>query len=264
MHWAILQQGDHELLSGQYHAAERRYRECLQLMRRLPEAHLRLAISRLYQGDASEALMWIREPIQYTLADYNAATPDPVEWAYFIFAMLCEGRSTDAMQRCTQFAWMRHPELERIRWVVSTVCSGAATSPPAYTWTQQRPSIHRLPVTAAGDAIQQLCVMLRACRQYAAAETVARTLSESGGNASDVPSQAPVQGRGRDYRAAAYFRRRFLYSKLRRRLGRYEGRLRRAAKAVCEGLPSRYENLFRPRVAARVAGSSPTHSSRTN
>lgn len=247
LHLSLLHEGDLELTAGAHAAAESRYRACLQYMRRLPEAHLRLGISRLCQGDAADARHWIVKPIQYTLAEYGTATPDPVEWAYFVFSLLCEGDASAAVKTGNQFSWMRHPELDRVRWVVRAVSTGAVTPLPNDDGAHHRPSIHQLPTRTNREGMGQLCLMLKACGQDLAAERVAGILSQlafpllaetpgpvacgSGRPAHDASVGKSCPVRFRDYRATAYFKRRAWYSKIRGRLRRYIALLRWAVTA---------------------------------
>jgi len=102
-HLALLRRGDELLLRRKYEEAESVYLKCLNYYRYMPEPQLRLALCNLYRGNPKSALSWIHKPIQFTLAEYKAIDPDPVEWAYFILALLCLGRVDEAVKRGRQF-----------------------------------------------------------------------------------------------------------------------------------------------------------------
>jgi tetratricopeptide (TPR) repeat protein len=179
LHLALLREGDEKLWRGKYDEAENLYLKCLNYYRHMPEPQLRLALCNLHKGNAKVALSWILKPIQFTLAEYRAVDPDPVEWAYFIISLLCLGKVDDAVKRASQFAQLRHPELDRTRWVTNFVKNRAEAAPllqndaPKYRFT-----IHQLPSRSFKEWIQNLCVMLRACGQFNLAEILTKWFSQ--------------------------------------------------------------------------------------
>jgi Glycosyl transferases group 1 len=178
-HLVLLRQGDEKLWGGHYEEAEGVYLRCLNYYRYMPEPQLRLALCSLYKGDAKTALSRIVKPIEFTLARYNAVDPDPVEWAYFIISFLCLGKVHEAVRRGAQFASLRHPELDRTRWVTNVLKNRQGAVPllengaPKYRF-----SIHQLPSRSFKEWIEHLCVMLRACGQFDLAETLTKCLSQ--------------------------------------------------------------------------------------
>jgi hypothetical protein len=136
-------------------------------MRRLPEAKFRLALCSLYQGDAKLAVRWSWEPIQYSLGDYKAIDPDPAEWAYYIISLLCLGKLKTARKRASEFPWLRHPELDRVRWAVGllTTCSDTETPTASDPDQRYRASIHQLPERNTQKWTEELGKMLKACGQ---------------------------------------------------------------------------------------------------
>ena len=91
------------------------------------QARLKSVICDLLRGDPSAALDSIVPLLKETLSHYRDVTPDPVEWAYFIVCLLCQGRLREARRRARQFRTVQHPELALIRSLVdSTVktCAG--------------------------------------------------------------------------------------------------------------------------------------------
>ncbi|MBV8551259.1 MAG: glycosyltransferase family 1 protein [Acidobacteriaceae bacterium] len=175
LHLQLLAAGDERLRRGQFTEAERLYRECLMYMRRLPEAHLRLTLFYLLAGDAQRAEKWILEPITYTLAQYRAFSPEPVEWAWFLITLVCRGALRRAVRRSREFGWLIHPELERARILIRLLAGEENVGSPETAGEQRRsqPSIHTVPFKTTGEWTNAVCAMLRACgreRQAALAE----------------------------------------------------------------------------------------------
>ena len=118
VHLTALAEGDRQLLAGQYQEAEKLYRKCASYISYMPEPKLRLALCSLYLGNAKKALSYVQQPLQFTLAEYRAADPDPVEWAYLIISLLCVGDLSTATKRASDFPWLQHCELNRVRWAI--------------------------------------------------------------------------------------------------------------------------------------------------
>jgi hypothetical protein len=175
LHLALLREGDTRLWAGKYGDAERLYLKCLHYLPFMPEPKLRLALVSLYKGDAKTALSWIEEPLSFILSEYKAVDPDPVEWAYSIICLLCLGKVGDAGRRGSQFPWLRHPELDRARWVAGALKNGAvAAALPSDHESRRRCSVHQLPARSVKEWIEQLCIMLKACGQRETAEAMTR------------------------------------------------------------------------------------------
>jgi hypothetical protein len=167
LHLVLLRQGDEALWAGNLERAKELYHRCLNYMRRLPEAKFRLALCSLYQGNAKLAVRWIWEPLQYSLGDYKAIDPDPVEWAYYVTSLLCLGKLKTARKRASEFPWLRHPELDRVRWAVGLLgtCSDTVAHTPSDPNDKYRASIHQLPERNTQKWLEELCKMLKACGQ---------------------------------------------------------------------------------------------------
>jgi hypothetical protein len=163
---ALLGKADTHLQRRNYDEAERYYLSCLNY-HPMPEPILGLTLSSLYKGDAHRALEWISQPITWALERHNAIDPDPVEWAYFIISLLCTGNVKEATKRAHQFPSLRHPELNRCRWVVDTLNGSTClnSEPKVDGSTTSRPSIHQLPKRDSADWVNELSKMLAACQQ---------------------------------------------------------------------------------------------------
>jgi hypothetical protein len=172
-HLALIHEGDAKMRKGKYDEGEERYTKCLTYIPWMPEAQLRLALCKLYKGDAKAAQAWLMKPLQRTLAEYGAADVDPVEWAHFLVMLLCKGEIREAARRADQFPWLRHPELDHARWSVSVLSEGPdAPRPLPAPSSQCRASLHQLPARSLREWTEQLCIMLRACGQARAAGIV--------------------------------------------------------------------------------------------
>lgn len=189
-HLALLHEGDAKVRNGKYDEAEERYTKCLTYIPWMPETQLRLALCKLYKGDAKAAQAWLMKPLQRTLAEYGAVDVDPVEWAYFLIMLLCKGEIREAARRADQLPWLRHPELDHARWAVSVLSEGPdAARPLPAPFSQCRASVHQLPARSLSEWTEQLCIMLRACGQARAAEIVSVAASaepRQGGERIDV------------------------------------------------------------------------------
>jgi tetratricopeptide (TPR) repeat protein len=184
----LTRQGDRKLWEGKYNDAESLYLRCLSYYQWMPEPQLKLALCRLYMGDAAGAIEWIGKPIRFTLDEYNAADPDPVEWAYFIVALLCSGRIKDAKRQSERFEELRHPELDRARWAVQAIDGTEERWVPSYEGcTGGRASVHQMPVRSFSEWGDELCQMLVACGRRSQAEVLKRRIGEE----TRVPHGAP-------------------------------------------------------------------------
>ena len=129
----------------------------------------------LYRGKPELAMRWVSDPIQDTLGTHRAAEPDPVEWAYLIVALLCLGRRGDAAARGSQFQALRHPELDRVRTVIQMLGCEMDYGSPSEGPPRYRPSLHQLPERPMEAWLNELCKMLKACRQDRMVERLARS-----------------------------------------------------------------------------------------
>jgi len=162
----LLRKGDEKLSAGKYEDAKLLYLQCLDYISWMSEPKLKLAICNLYKGDAFSALNWIIQPIQQSLTFYKAKDPDPVEWAYYIITLICQGKLDDALIQAYQFPLLNHPELDRVRWVINNLQDKEASSVSTNNNLHPRMSIHRLPQISMKDWINNLCLMLNACQKW--------------------------------------------------------------------------------------------------
>jgi len=168
----LLREGDHYLHEGEYKAAQDRYLQCLSYYRYMPEPLLGLAVCSLFEGRPEAALKWITQPITATLADYKAVDPDPVEWAYYVITLLCLGRIDEARSRSAEYPWLRHPELDRIRWIISVLDDSRPRVAFATSAKHARLSVHSMPLLPFHLWVERLCTLLEACGQQETRELI--------------------------------------------------------------------------------------------
>jgi tetratricopeptide (TPR) repeat protein len=177
----LLREGDQRLWAGKYEEAEKLYLKCLNY-HSMPEAKLRLALSNLYKGNAERALYWVAQPLNHTLEVYGASEPDPVEWAYFIISLLCQGKLQEAIKRANQFSSLRHTELDRVRVTVNLLDRSSDGITQLACPVEYRSSLHVLPERSFEGWADNLCGLLSACHQSELAGVVMRRISFRGGS----------------------------------------------------------------------------------
>ena len=177
-HLALIAEGDALYAQGDYSLAEGKYAECLAYMRMLPEARLKVVRCRLSRGQSDGALALMTDLVGYTLAGYRAHDPDPVEWAYYIIALLCSGKYRQASARACQFRSLRHVELDRIRKVLAFL-NQDIRMPDVEGEAPGRTSIHRMPDRNIDDWLADLIGMLEASGQSSLALQVGTLCSTS-------------------------------------------------------------------------------------
>jgi hypothetical protein len=182
-HLMLMSQGDEKLWEGRYDEAECLYLKCLDFIPWMSEPKLKLAVCNLYQNRAKDALDWIIKPIQYNLGSYKALDPDPIEWAYLIIGLLCDGNLIDAVIRAKQFPMLRHPELNRARLITEYFQNKDGGLPASkYQSSNFRHSIHQLPCLSFINWLNKICIMLNACGQVSYAESLKELVSLSEGS----------------------------------------------------------------------------------
>lgn len=246
-HLQLLEEGDRLLRAGSYEAAKQCYVRSLELMRRLPEAKFRLAVCNLYLGNPAAAEQLLFENIQYTVSDYKAGDPDPVEWAYYILALLCSGKIDEAAVRTGEFLHLDHLELGRARSVALSLKSRQFMGTQLHAiGTSYRTSIHDVRARTEQEWIHFASRLLIACGQQNAASFLQLnagmrdSIKHENGSQSDNKVSSPDRKNNKTWSdsrrsSAASFRRKLLYAKLRERLNERLGYFLKKAAVKKDG-----------------------------
>ena len=177
---ALLKQGDLLLEQGKVEEAKDCYARCLDYVSYLPEAKFRLAVCALREGSADRAYTLLVNLIKVTMIDYGAADPDPVEWGYFLLALVCKGQLAQARRLQDFYPSLSHDELRRARLVLAQgsrednwpVPEGSAIG---------RKSIHQLPKRSDPEWLACFADILDRCQQPDLANVLRRDpLDENG------------------------------------------------------------------------------------
>ncbi|WP_106816265.1 glycosyltransferase [Microbacterium timonense] len=103
-----------------------------------PAAAYGVARSWLMRGDPARARRILEYSTGVVVRAHGASQPDPVEWAALLRAVLCEGKPGEALELAERHPGIRHPELDRTRWVVSRL----AGVPVSFADRPVRRSVH--------------------------------------------------------------------------------------------------------------------------
>jgi len=187
----LLRRGEAEQETGNYKAAQQLYRRCLNYHFMMREPILKLTECALAMGRPTDALEWIRKPISQSLEVRLASEPDPVEWAYFIRALLCKGEVLKAAHYAFEFPGLQHEELTRIRSALCQVGKGA--SPDLVVSGRRRASVHVRTNQDAHDWLIGLCKTLDACGQYSLSELLRSRSREFQSSISQISRAVPIR-----------------------------------------------------------------------
>lgn len=234
-HLGLLSQGKAHLADGDVTRAMAAFSRCLDYVDYMPEPQLQLAICQLRLGNAATALSWITQPIEFTLASYQALDPDPVEWAVYLKCLLCLGRHGEARRRAADFPALRHEELDRTRWGVQLVTRAGQHAPaPGVAADKQRFSIHRLPQRSLDEWLDDLSQLLAANGQSKVSRpptlhTVQATSTEVVGTTATGRQLALHASAA----AQAHFQRKY-------RMRNYRNRIKVAVRRILHGLEAKH------------------------
>jgi hypothetical protein len=221
LHLSLVRSGNSALATGDYDAAATYYDKCLELMQRFPEARLGQAICALYRGDPTRARDILFDLVQYSVADYKATNPDPLEWTYYLISLLCGGRVHDATRAAREFQDLHYPELERVRSVISMLARKELYEGTIHSSYSTRGTFHAVPKQSLSDWTAQLCTMLRSCGQDHLAELVSQNFDGLARLADTQPIFRRVSRRASSVtnsRFFGHFQKQVLWRKVRRKL----------------------------------------------
>ncbi|MFC3205721.1 glycosyltransferase family protein [Aquamicrobium soli] len=181
---ALLRQGDRLLAQGKAEEARNCYARCLDYVSYLPEARFGLALCALNQGDPDHAARLLADLIEVTTLDYGAADPDPVEWAYFLLALICRGDLKQADSIRDFYPRLSHRELSRTRHAMDQL-TGRST--PEFA-RRSRKSLHQLANRDDRQWLAWLAEVLQRCGQ----DGLGVRLGHSQGEAVSRPARRPT------------------------------------------------------------------------
>jgi len=177
---ALLKRGDLLLEQGKVEEAKDCYARCLDYVSYLPEAKFRLAVCALHEGSADRAYTLLVNLIKVTMIDYGAADPDPVEWAYFLLALVCKGQLAQARRLQDFYPFLSHDELRRARLVLAQGGREDNWPAPERSGTGRK-SIHQLPRRSDPEWLACFADILDRCQQPDLANLLRRgPLDENG------------------------------------------------------------------------------------
>ncbi|MBX5240880.1 glycosyltransferase [Rhizobium sp. NLR22b] len=190
----LLKQGDLLLQQGRVEEAKHRYLSCLDYVSYLPEAKFRLAICALQEGDADRACDLLVDLVKVTIIEYGALDPDPVEWAYFLLALICRGQFERARKLQDFYPSLSHDEFRRARLVIAQLAR-SADGVALGRHGRDRKSIHQLFDRTDTEWFGWFAEILERCRQPDLANILRHApLSASGGEKVAPPQFKPGAG----------------------------------------------------------------------
>lgn len=235
----LIRDGDLHHDKREYTKAAELYMRCL-AYHYIPEASLRLAISKLMEGDVKTALFWLDTEMRATVTKYENV-PDPVLWAYVILAYLCDGQIKTAVTLMNRYPQLRHNELSRAKQAVELLSRGDRREIGDEEISGQHYSVHSLSELSSADWFARLSAMLHACHQPGLAGALSGTSSNryQTGTASKlrISSNAPDPA-GRAFPITRLKRASWLLEQIKRKgLGKWWGGLRRIEGVTKDFLP---------------------------
>ena len=183
---ALLKQGDSLLEQDRVEEAKQCYLRCLDYVSYLPEAKFRLAICALRQGDADRAYGLLVNMMKVTIIDYGAADPDPVEWAYFLLALICRGHLEQARRLQGFYPCLSHDELRHARLVLDQT-DFKDDRVAASQHGSDRKSIHQIPKRSDQEWLAWFADILERCRQPDLASLLRHVPFERSRTAESIP-----------------------------------------------------------------------------
>ncbi|PCK80305.1 MULTISPECIES: glycosyltransferase family protein [Rhizobium] len=185
---ALLKQGDLLLEQGRVEDAKHCYERCLDFVSYLPEAKFRLALCALEEGDADRASGLLVDLVKVTMTDYGALDPDPVEWAYFLLALICRGQLKQASKLQHFYPSLFHDEIRRAHFVIAQL-GGSADAVVPRSDGSDRKSVHQLPDRTDSEWLEWFTDILERCQRPDLANSL--RLATLGGSAAGENTKAP-------------------------------------------------------------------------
>lgn len=165
----LLESGWQQLRSGRVERAEQEFLRCLNYYF-IPEALTGLTFASLAKGNAEAALELVNEALIEVLEERKAEDPDPVLWACLLRSLVCAGDNARAASEADRFPNLRHPELDRVRLVLSALLPHSRDD--VRPGGPSRPSVMPAPPLAFDAWLQEFAAMLDRCGNPWAASAI--------------------------------------------------------------------------------------------
>ena len=165
VHLQRLAEAREALTASQLEPAQELFQQVLSYLIEFPEAKLGMAATSLALGDVRLALSWILGPLRCSLLRYRAAAPDPVEWAWLIVCLLCQGKLKAARRRSEQYTDLQHQELALVRRAVTLLTDPHAPVIADAPAVGPSLSIHPTASRTLPEFLRSLADLLVACQQ---------------------------------------------------------------------------------------------------
>jgi hypothetical protein len=185
----LLSRGRDLFWAGKIEQARSQFAQCLGYADNIPEPRFYLALCDLAEGDPEGGVARLSELIQETLCQYGAKEPDPVEWAYFLLAMICCGKMQRVSALLKMYPELHHIEIHRIKRLLGRLDLAQIDLGGG---VEARASIHFVPVANDEEWTKWVLVLLRRCGQ----SELQMALERGGSLASSAPKsrQSPPFG----------------------------------------------------------------------
>lgn len=195
IHLQHLAEGNEALAASQLEPARVSFDKVLSYLIEFPEAKLGMVKISLATGDPMRALWWLLGPLRCSLMRYQAEAPDPVEWAWLIVCLLCQGKLKAARRRAGQYAELEHEELDLVRRAVTVLTDPLAAVSADAPARGASLSIHPTPSRTLPEFLESLADLLVACRQAELARQCRNHAAALRTGSMRTVSRPPARGR---------------------------------------------------------------------
>ena len=168
----VYQEAERDYVEGAPSTAARKLVRVLELKKDYAPARFLLVRALLLSGRANDAAQHARFLYLFAKQADQAPEPDPVEWANWVLANICQGNLGPARAALESFPALRHRELLRVRWLAARLSGEAAAFTDAARG-DDRPSIAVFLRPTLGAWLKETQSMLRACGQPSLADATA-------------------------------------------------------------------------------------------
>lgn len=163
---ALLRRAWNCVACGEFSEAMEHFARCVEFTPYMAEPRLGFAVCLLHTGKPSDALFFLKASIEIILT-HGGREPDPIEWGTWLLALLCLGRTEEAVGHARAFPDMHRAELEWARWAVFTAAGLHDAATIALTNAESlgapRRSIHAVSDRSFDAALDEMIAMLTAC-----------------------------------------------------------------------------------------------------